>query len=126
VPAPGDKDLRKYPRFELKINAKYRVLDTPETKKVVTRNVCAEGLCFFSDEKLKSGTRVELELDLIDKTSPVKIEGEIKWSEDVREEEKDRGRFMNGVRVLDVPKTDEGRFMRYYCDRLLQKYGPSV
>ena len=119
-------EARKYPRFELKINAKYKAVDAGEVHAALTRNVCAEGLCFFSDEQFSPGTQVELELDLVDKAPPVKINGEIKWSQAAGEGDKDAGKFMNGVRVLGVPKVDEARFVRYYCDRLLQKYGPNV
>lgn len=115
-------ERRKYPRFELKVIANYRILPSDEALKTSrTRNISAEGLCFESDEKLPIGTQVELKVDLSDKMSLVSVFGEIKWSEEYRERGFSQKKFLNGVKLIDMPESDEGRFLKYYCDRMVEK-----
>lgn len=117
-------ERRKYPRFELKVIAEYRVLTLEEALRVTrTRNISAEGLCFESDEKISAGTRVELKVDLGDKMPPVSLFGEVKWSQETREPGLRQKKFLNGVRLIDMPESDEGRFLKYYCDRMVEKLG---
>jgi hypothetical protein len=115
-------ERRKYPRFELKLDAKYKIMNSEEILKYGrTRNVSAEGLCFESDEILRPGVLVELEVDLKDKLPPVYLIGEIRWSQESRESGPKQKKFVNGVKLIDMPKSDEGRFLKYYCDRMVEK-----
>ena len=112
-------ERRKYPRFELKVNAKYKVMSDEEVFNLgMTKNVSAEGICFESNERLDKGTHVKLEVDLGDKMRPVSLVGEIRWFKEIKAPEK---RYVNGVKLLDMPKSDEGRFLKYYCDRMVEK-----
>ena len=112
-------ERRKYPRFELKLDAKYKVMTDEEVYKLgKTRNISAEGICFESDEKLDKRVHVNLEVDLGDSSSPVSIIGEIRWSKEMKDAKK---RYVNGVKLINVPESDEARFLKYYCDRMVEK-----
>lgn len=114
-------ERRKYPRFELKVNAKHKIMSSSEVFKLgKTRNISAEGICFDSDKELDVGAYVSLEVDLQDKMQPITLVGEIRWSQPSRERSK-KGRFINGVKLVKIPESDEGRFLKYYCDRMVQK-----
>ena len=113
---------RKYPRFELKVEAKYKILRAEEAfKSARTRNVSAEGLCFESEDRIGIGRHVELEVDLKDKMSPVLLFGEVRWTEEFKDPKSKKKKFMNGIKLIDVPQSDEGRFLKYYCDRMVEK-----
>lgn len=115
-------EKRRYPRFEIMMPATYSVVDQRDIKKpCFAKNISAEGLCFESNEELKPGSYVNLEVDLGDKDNPVFIVGEIKWSIQAKNESSKEMRYSNGVKLLEVPMSDEGRFLKYYCDKMIQK-----
>lgn len=112
------EDRRKYPRFELNVNARYRIIDSGDMlKRANTRNISAEGICFESMEELKAGVFVELEVDLKDNNPAVALTGEVRWSMPNSKNKK----YINGVRLIDIPASDEGRFLKYYCDKMVEK-----
>lgn len=115
-------ERRKYPRFELKVQAKYRVLDPKEFCSVgSTRNISAEGICFESDEVLKVGTYVHLEVNLGDEESTASLIGRVVWFSEVKDVGLKKRRYINGLKLIDIPKSDEARFLKYYCYKLTEK-----
>lgn len=115
-------DRRKYPRFELKVNAKYNVIDSEDIfSDSKTKNISAEGICFESDTFFKPGTGIGLKIDLGDRSEPVQLTGQIRWSQEVKGEAPGKKKYLNGVKLVKVPESDEGRFLKYYCDRMVEK-----
>lgn len=115
-------ERRKYPRFELKVNAKYDIVDSSELSFLNrTVNISAEGICFESDKELKSGILVYLEVSLDDKSAPVKLIGEIRWSQEINAQGMTKKKFLHGVKLVNVQESDENRFLKYYCDRMVEK-----
>ena len=115
-------EKRSYPRFELELEAKYKIMTYAEAFKLSrTKNISAEGICFESDNKLNSGIHVKLEVDLKDGSKPVYLAGEVRWSSS--KENSENKKYLNGVRLVNISKTDEGRFLQYYCYRMVEKLG---
>lgn len=115
-------DRRRYPRFELNLEARYKILDYGETFKIAkTRNVSMEGMCFESPEELKMGDLVELEVDLRDTKAPVKVIGEIRWITESKNVRNNAKAYINGVKLINIPASDEGRFLKYYCEKVVEK-----
>lgn len=115
-------ERRIYPRFELKVDAKYRVLSSKKVFKFgETRNISADGICFEADRKLETGSQISLEVKLGDNQTPIFLIGEVKWSQELKTKDPEEKRFINGVKLIDIPKSDEGRFLKYYCDRMVEK-----
>ena len=116
----GSKERRKYPRVELKLDAKYKVLDYEQVFQFTkTQNISAEGVCFESMDFLKPGVFVQLEVDLKDTCAPVSMIAEIRWTEDPKLN-KDK-KYINGVKIMSMPANDEVRFLKYYCDKIVEK-----
>ncbi|MDP2911329.1 MAG: PilZ domain-containing protein [Candidatus Omnitrophota bacterium] len=114
------KDRRKYPRFELNLDAKYKILDYEQVFQFTrTRNISAEGVCFESGEVLKLGIYVQLEVDLKDVNPPVSMVAEIKWVTEANDA-KDK-KYINGVKIISMPGADEARFLKYYCGVMVEK-----
>lgn len=111
------KERRRYPRMDLDAKIAYRLSDSPEGKKAVSQNISAEGFCFSSDEKLSIGTVLEIELQNRHNERPIRIRAKVVWSEKVKGENS----YSTGVKVLDVNKIDEGRFLTLYCSRLIDR-----
>lgn len=115
-------EKRKYPRFKLKLDAKYKMIDSEKTwKRADAKNISAEGMCFETDEKLKTGAQVELEVNLGDNASAVHLIGEIMWSTEKKSPDGEKKTVINGVRLTNISATDESRFLKYYCDKMAQK-----
>lgn len=115
-------ERRIYPRFELKVDARYKVLDSKEFSSISrTLNISADGICFESVKVLKPGTYVDLEISLGDKIEPVKLVGEIRWSSETKAFGETEKKILNGVKLVNVQKSDEGRFLKYYCDKMVEK-----
>ena len=114
------KDRRRYPRFELSLDAKYKILDYEQVFQFTrTKNISAEGVCFESTETLKPGIYVQLEVDLKDVNPPVSMVAEIRWVTEAKDA-KDK-KYINGVKIISMPGADEARFLKYYCNVMVEK-----
>jgi hypothetical protein len=116
------RERRKYPRFELDLEVKYKIISCEEAFKFTqTRNISAEDLCFEAGEHLNMGSYVEMEVDLKDNRPPVSIVAEIRWSAEVKKPGSKDKAYANGVKILSMPPSDEARFLKYYCDKMVEK-----
>jgi len=114
------KERRRYPRIELKLEAKYKVLDYEQIFQFTkTHNISAEGVCFESIELLKPGIFVQLEVDLKDDCPPVSMIAEVRWIGDIKPD-RDK-KYINGVKIINMPAKDEARFLKYYCNKIIEK-----
>lgn len=115
------KEKRKYPRVKLALDAKYKVLDYDQVYKFTeTRDISAEGVCFNSNELLKPGVFVQLEVDIKDACAPISFVAEIRWVGDAVPPNKDK-KYINGVKIISMSSQDEVRFLKYYCNRIAEK-----
>lgn len=115
-------ERRKYPRFVLNVDAKYTVMDSEEVYKLAkTSNISAEGLCIESDRKLDLGTYVKMEVNLGDAANSVTLVGEIRWRSEVKTANIKEEKYIHGVKLIDIDRADEGRFLKFYCDRIVEK-----
>jgi hypothetical protein len=112
-----DNDNRKFERYDTEVKiffqvtydvetkVEYEVLDKekkePKTEKHpgLSKNVSAEGLCFISDEQLKKGDLLHIEVYLPQRSTPIEMQGEVRWSQP---SEKKKGSFDTGVQVITV------------------------
>ncbi len=114
------KERRKYPRIELKLNTKYKVLDYEQVFQFTrTHNISAEGVAFGSNEFLRPGIYVQIEVDLEDDNPPISMVAEIRWADSVTID-KDK-KYINGVKIVSMPVKDEARFLKYYCGKIVEK-----
>jgi len=114
------RERRKYPRIELKLHAKYKLLDYEQVYQFTkTENISAEGASFESAEALKPGAYVQLEVDLEDSYPPITMVAEIRWAGGVKTSKDIK--YINGVKIVNMPAKDEARFLKYYCDKIVEK-----
>jgi hypothetical protein len=115
-----EHERRKYPRYDTGLNVSfYKKYDVKIRVKFViiasilrsilahrhfglTKNVSAEGICFFSHNKLDEGDLLALNIYPPNIKNPVKMEGQVVWSREVPEENRGKIMYLTGIRVLTV------------------------
>ena len=116
------QDKRKSPRFDVAAKISFKKANATEgmgDKEAFVKNMSAEGFCFSTEEELKAGDILEVQITEKDmQDAPICIKGQVAWSN------KDSGpkssqRFLTGVKTLGIRKTDEARFVMLYCERML-------
>ncbi len=94
--------------YDAQTKVKYQVVessrDTPAPHKfsAVSKNICASGLCFTSDQKLRKGQNLHLEVYLPEYKNPIHMDGEVRWSSKGLSPQKKDPNFDTGVKLLSV------------------------
>ena len=112
------KEKRKYQRYsmetkvnfylnyDLKTKVKFKIINHDKTKakkyEGLSRNICAEGMRFCSEKKLRKGDRLFLEVYLPRRSKPIPMIGVVCWSKQVFHNVKDKSRFDTGVELISV------------------------
>ena len=111
------QEKRQFERFDkqIKINfeffydattkVKYQVVDqdnSVEKYEGISKNICATGLCFTSDQKLKEGQTLHLEVYLPRAQSPIHMDGQVRWCDLSQSNKEKFPRFDTGVRLMSV------------------------
>ena len=97
---PGD--------FVVETKVKYQLLDKQNDKPIsrkyaaLSKNVSAEGLSFLAAQQLKPGDYLNLEIYLPTATQPVRMEGEVRWSNPVAADKREGPMFQTGVFLKKV------------------------
>ncbi len=105
-----DTELRIYfdRGFEVETKVKYQLLDKQREKPIsrkhaaLSKNVSAEGLGFIASQQLQKGDFLHLEIYLPTANQPVKMEGEVRWSNPVAGEKRQGPLFQTGVLLKKV------------------------
>ena len=111
-------ERRKYPRYdtelkvyfqlkyEIRTRVKFQIMRAGPKSRAgrkysgLSKNVSVEGMCFVSRKKLKKEALLFIEVYEPRVKSPVKMEGEVRWSKKISGETKDA--FHTGVRLISV------------------------
>ncbi len=105
-----DTELKLYfdRGFEVKTRVKYQLLDKQNDKPLsrkyaaLSKNVSAEGLSFLASQQLNPGDYLHLEVYLPTATKPVRMEGEVRWSNSVAADKREGPMFQTGVLLTKV------------------------
>jgi len=93
--------------YEIKTKVEYQIADKEEgtlSKKysAMSKNISVEGLCFVSDRQLAKGDKLYLEFYLPKREQPIRMEGQVRWSQATSKEEKQEDKFDTGVKLTAV------------------------
>lgn len=112
------RERRKFKRFDAYMGVKYALQEgVPKTAIGLSRDLCREGIKLSTNEKLPTGTLVEMEIDIPDDPKPVSGTGEIMWTHKSRDEE--RG-FDVGVKFVSIDPVDKFRVLDYAYNNWLE------
>ena len=108
------EEKRKFIRLEVPVDLKYIVENEPVRKEVTTNDLSCEGLRFTSEEGVREGALLELNLNIPDASNPVHINGKVVWSKRLSTE--DRSPFEVGVEFIKIEEDNKNTFLKYLCD----------
>lgn len=113
------KERRRFKRFDAYMSVKFKVAGQNEELKGVSlsRDLSREGLRINSDQDLKEGTTLDIEINIPDDPKPVQTSGKVMWSHPA--EEKNQG-FEQGVRFLMMDPVDKFRVLDYAYNHWLE------
>ena len=77
---PAKRDERRHAkRSRTRLVAVIRDLKRGERGRAVTKNLSTKGMCVLTDLFLQADARVEVELTLPDRSTPLTLEGRVAW-----------------------------------------------
>lgn len=116
------KEQRRFIRFEISLKVNYIVQKGPRTEKTgTTKDVCAGGLQLLTEEKLETGSRVELKIFLPEALNPAHLNGIVMWTR-----EAPAGKslpYSAGIEFGDIEEDNKNTFLRFLCDLMYRKIG---
>ena len=90
---PVEKERRKFPRLDLNVKVKYKVLSDVEkhvfqdfgsfVKDATSKDISVEGLCIKTAVQLDINTVVALDLYFPEISEPIRALGRVMWSKDI-------------------------------------------
>jgi hypothetical protein len=88
-----------------------------KTIKAILKNLSAEGVSFLADENLNKGDLLKIEL-CFKASQSLHLEGKVAWGHLGKEV---KGKYLVGVKLFTLDKSDETKFLRYISDRMTQR-----
>ena len=118
-------ERRKYARLNIEANVKYQIIGgkAKNSEAAKCNNISPEGLCLtFQDARdIKTGTKLEIKLELKD-SRPFTMIGEVIWVKNPgAKSDKAKSETVAGVRISEIYDGDENRFLLQLCGRMVQK-----
>ncbi len=108
------EERRKFIRLEIPVDLKYVIEGSSMRQEVTTKDLSCDGLRFVSEEGVKEGSALELNLNIPSANNPVHINGNVVWAKRLSLE--DGSPFEVGVEFLKIEEDNKNTFLRYLCD----------
>ena len=109
------KDKRKYMRFNVLMDAFFG--KNSDKKCGTVKNFSRDGLGLTSDENIKAGEDVEIEMMIPGDNIPVIVTGEIAWTIPQRSESE---YHEGGVKIKEIKSADRSRILNYVYTKWMQ------
>ena len=109
------EERRKFVRLDTRLDVSYTVLQTGTTAQTVSKDVGGGGICFFADQALPGGTRIQVSMKLPEGEQPVNFIAEVIWSEpyEVIGKSERRRSVEVGVRFVEISPKDRDAVMQH-------------
>src|SRR3989338_1143623 len=109
------QEQRRFIRVTTRLTAVVKVVKTGKTRRALTKDISAGGICFVTEELLEPGTALEVELKLPDRDAPVAFLGEVSWSRPIGPAPKS---YQNptaetGVKFISIDSKERDLIMLY-------------
>ncbi len=90
-------EKRFFPRFPVDIPLRCSLSGCEAVYESRTRDICAQGLCLFSERELPAGARLDLDLKMLDDGSKIYRKGKVVWAKPIS-----NGKYHIGIE-LEAP-----------------------
>lgn len=116
------REKRRFIRFEIALKVNYIVQRESKTEKTgITKDACADGIQLLTEEKLDTGSRVDLKMFIPEALNPAHLNGVVMWSREVS-----AGKELSycaGIEFGDIEEDNKNTFLRFLCDLMYKKIG---
>lgn len=107
-------EKRIYQRSAIELAASYGIPNEPQiNREAKIRNISAGGFSFMSQEKLKVGKEIRLEVDL-EQGEPLLIPVRVVWCN----KDKETNNYSIGVQIIESKGNDSEKFIEFYTKQL--------
>lgn len=109
------EERRKFVRLDTRLNVSFTLLPQAKSNRSMTKGISGGGICFFADEPLSAGTRLQAEMTLPDRDKPIPFTAEVMWSEQYQVIGKtERKQAVEiGVRFIEIAPADRETIMQH-------------
>tara|TARA_Y100000031_G_C8086365_1_gene322085 strand:- start:347 stop:703 length:357 start_codon:yes stop_codon:yes gene_type:complete len=114
------REKRRFIRFDISVKVNYTTLKEPKTEKVgITKNISAGGLHLSTEEKLETGTKLELKFIIPEALNPAHLKGTVLWSKEADDDKKPV--YTSGIEFISIEEDNKNTFLKFLCDLMYQK-----
>lgn len=105
-------------KYDIETRVEYQLLKkgqepSPVKCYALSKNISASGICFVSKHQLKQGDCLRLEVYVPYAAEPVQMEGEVRWSDAVSDQEMAKQTYQTGVLLTSVNGQSVAESIRY-------------
>jgi c-di-GMP-binding flagellar brake protein YcgR len=109
------REKRKFIRFEVTLSVAYTIQKEPRMEKIGdTKDISAQGMQFFTKDKLALGEKVDLRLFIPNALNPAHIKGIVVWSKDL-EAGAEKYPYSAGIDFEKIEEDNKNTFLKFLC-----------
>ena len=116
------REKRRFIRFEITLKVNYTAQKDSKIEKTgITKDVSAGGMQLLTEEKLETGSKVELKVFIPQALNPAHLKGIVLWSKEIPE-----GKNLSygaGIEFADIEEDNKNTFLRFLCALMYRKIG---
>ena len=109
------EERRRFVRLDTRLEVTYTRLPSTQAQQTMTKDIGGGGICFFADELLRPGDRLQVAMKLPNYERAVNFTAEVMWSETyevVGRTERQRAVEV-GVRFVEIAPQDQEAIMQH-------------
>lgn len=121
-----NQERRKFPRIEMEIIVRYKILSTPEKElDAETKNISGGGVCLVTRERLELETVVAMEIKFPQVNKPILTTSRVVWCSESKLGPSPAGhmRFDNGIEFTQISEADRQQIIKYVEAELEKEKG---
>lgn len=116
------REKRRFIRFDISLKVHYIIQKEPKAEKTgITKDVCAGGIQLLTEEKLSTGSKIDLKIFIPEALNPAHLSGVVVWSREVSSGKKLS--YGAGIEFGEIEEDNKNTFLRFLCDLLYRKTG---
>lgn len=113
-----EKEKRKFKRFDAFMSVRFKANDTLKVTGIsLSKDLSREGMKITSNEAIREGAVLDLEIDIPDDPKPVYTTAEVVWSKKLDGDEKN---YEQGIKFLMMDPVDKFRVLDYAYNNWLE------
>lgn len=116
------REKRRFIRFDIALKVNYYIQREPKIEKTgITKDVSAGGMHILTEEKLETGSKVELKVIIPEALNPAHLAGIVLWAMEATGEKKPS--YSAGIEFADIEEDNKNTFLKFLCDLMYRKIG---